>query len=168
MKQVCGWVGGWVKKRRACVGGDSRGCPNPQLINFRLAWHIHTQGENVGVGLFDYPVLMAADILLYQVCRLLTIDCLTGMAWSAYLTYECMYAHTKYTRRQHPNNTAQLIGGLGASGGGPAAAPGADAGHRAALQRPVLQGFAYGCLGGVWTDWRGGSWCVAKRATNHP
>lgn len=24
------------------------------------------QGENVGVGLFDYPVLMAADILLYQ------------------------------------------------------------------------------------------------------
>jgi tryptophanyl-tRNA synthetase len=25
------------------------------------------QGENVGVGLFDYPVLMAADILLYQV-----------------------------------------------------------------------------------------------------
>jgi tryptophanyl-tRNA synthetase len=25
-----------------------------------------TLGENVGVGLFDYPVLMAADILLYQ------------------------------------------------------------------------------------------------------
>ena len=24
------------------------------------------QGENVGVGLFDYPVLMSADILLYQ------------------------------------------------------------------------------------------------------
>lgn len=24
------------------------------------------QGENIGVGLFDYPVLMAADILLYQ------------------------------------------------------------------------------------------------------
>ncbi|KAA8498672.1 Tryptophan--tRNA ligase [Porphyridium purpureum] len=24
------------------------------------------QGENVGVGLFDYPVLMAADVLLYQ------------------------------------------------------------------------------------------------------
>lgn len=24
------------------------------------------QGENVGVGLFDYPILMAADILLYQ------------------------------------------------------------------------------------------------------
>ena len=24
------------------------------------------QGDNVGVGLFDYPVLMAADILLYQ------------------------------------------------------------------------------------------------------
>ena len=24
------------------------------------------QGENVGVGLFDYPVLMASDILLYQ------------------------------------------------------------------------------------------------------
>merc|ERR1712070_870819 len=24
------------------------------------------QGENVGVGLFDYPVLMAADILRYQ------------------------------------------------------------------------------------------------------
>ncbi|CAN0405800.1 unnamed protein product, partial [Discosporangium mesarthrocarpum] len=24
------------------------------------------QGENVGVGLFTYPVLMAADILLYQ------------------------------------------------------------------------------------------------------
>merc|ERR1711871_773439 len=24
------------------------------------------QGENVGVGLFDYPVLMAADILLCQ------------------------------------------------------------------------------------------------------
>ena len=23
-------------------------------------------GENVGVGLFGYPVLMAADILLYQ------------------------------------------------------------------------------------------------------
>jgi len=23
-------------------------------------------GENVGVGLFDYPILMAADILLYQ------------------------------------------------------------------------------------------------------
>jgi tryptophanyl-tRNA synthetase len=29
------------------------------------------QGENVGVGLFDYPVLMAADILLYQVSTLL-------------------------------------------------------------------------------------------------
>ena len=25
-----------------------------------------SQGDNVGVGLFDYPVLMAADILLYQ------------------------------------------------------------------------------------------------------
>jgi len=24
------------------------------------------QGENVGIGLFDYPILMAADILLYQ------------------------------------------------------------------------------------------------------
>jgi tRNA synthetases class I (W and Y) len=32
------------------------------------------QGENVGVGLFDYPVLMAADILLYQVriCYVIT------------------------------------------------------------------------------------------------
>ena len=27
------------------------------------------QGDNVGVGLFDYPVLMAADILLYQARR---------------------------------------------------------------------------------------------------
>jgi tryptophanyl-tRNA synthetase len=27
------------------------------------------QGDNVGVGLLDYPVLMAADILLYQVDR---------------------------------------------------------------------------------------------------
>jgi tryptophanyl-tRNA synthetase len=33
------------------------------------------QGENVAVGLFDYPVLMAADILLYQseVCTLLIV-----------------------------------------------------------------------------------------------
>ena len=76
---MCVWVGGWsggkeVEKRRACVGGDRRGCPNPKPINFRLPWHIHTQGENVGVGLFDYPVLMAADILLYQVCRWITIQ----------------------------------------------------------------------------------------------
>jgi tryptophanyl-tRNA synthetase len=27
------------------------------------------QGDNVGVGLFDYPVLMAADILLYQAAK---------------------------------------------------------------------------------------------------
>ena len=25
------------------------------------------QGESVSIGLFDYPILMAADILLYQV-----------------------------------------------------------------------------------------------------
>lgn len=32
------------------------------------------QGENVGVGLFDYPVLMAADILLYQ-ADLVRVSC---------------------------------------------------------------------------------------------
>ena len=30
--------------------------------------------DNINVGLFTYPVLMAADILLYQTCLLYTSD----------------------------------------------------------------------------------------------
>ena len=78
------------------------------------------QGENVGVGLFDYPVLMAADILLYQV----------GLRKTSMQrrTLTCVAPPT-----------AKLTGGPRAGGRGSATAPRAHARHRATFQRPILE-----------------------------
>ena len=48
----------WILNTVAYVGELSR------MIQFKEK--SGGEGESIGVGIFDYPVLMAADILLYQ------------------------------------------------------------------------------------------------------
>ena len=75
------------------------------------------QGENVGVGLFDYPVLMAADILLYQARALV-----------------CRAAPMRKSDMPHPR-----AGGSRASGRGPEATSRAHARHCSPIQRSLCQ-----------------------------
>ena len=55
------------------------------------------QGENVAVGLFDYPVLMAADILLYQAG-------LVPVGEARFL----LFSYTKKDQRQHLELTRDI------------------------------------------------------------
>ena len=94
------------------------------------------QGQEVNLGLLSYPVLMAADILLYQASEQREGEGM-GQGEGSCPTESCLDCTSRGFRCGRESALLLVAGGLGAGGRGPAAAPGAHKGHRRALQPHV-------------------------------